>query len=525
MSRPAVVIRVDSGAQMGSGHLMRCLSLAGELKSRGAQVRFVCRTLAGNLIARVELAGYRLDRLPAPAAIEAANDAVSTQHQDAAQTLAALGTDRVSWIVVDHYGLDALWQRSVRPATERLLVIDDLANRPHEADLLLDQNYLGANTTQRYSGLVAASCRCLLGPRYALLQPGYRQLRRRLRVRAGSVGRILVFFGAHDPSDSMLAVLQALTRPEFAALTVDVVLGSDARQAARARALARHASNILFHEDLPSLAELMAAADLAIGAGGATTWERACLGLPSVVATVAENQVPIAEALAGAGCIVLAGPAGAMSAERWHGLLRQLLNDELRLSEMSQKSYRLTDGFGAGRVARLIIGARNAQIRLRPVGAEDEWLLLEWANDPGTRHFSFSKHPITAAEHQRWLRERLADPGCSLLIGEDAAGLPLGQLRFDSTPGGEESTIHVGIDPAFRGCGVGTTLVQQAVTAWCAHGSGSRLLAEVSSDNRASQRLFLRANFTPTAPRRPNSVAFEFPRGSMSAPHLKEHGA
>src|SRR3984885_14565850 len=104
----------DSGAQMGSGHLMRCLTLAGELKSRGAEVRFVCRTLAGNLIERVELAGYRLDCLPAPAAIEGANDAVSTQHQDAAQTLAALGTDRVSWIVVDHYGLDALWQRSGR---------------------------------------------------------------------------------------------------------------------------------------------------------------------------------------------------------------------------------------------------------------------------------------------------------------------------------------------------------------------------------------------------------------------------
>jgi UDP-2,4-diacetamido-2,4,6-trideoxy-beta-L-altropyranose hydrolase len=525
MSRPAVVIRVDSGAQMGSGHLMRCLALAGELKSRGAEVRFVCRTLPGNLIERAELAGYRVDRLPAPVAAEPLNDAVSTQRQDAAESLAALGTDRVSWIVVDHYGLDAPWQRSVRPATERLMVIDDLANRPHEADLLLDQNYLGANTTMRYSGLVAASCRCLLGPRYALLQPGYRQLRRRLRVRDGSVGRILVFFGAHDPSDSMLAVLQALVQSEFATLTVDAVLGCDARQAARARALARQASNIVFREVLPSLAELMAAADLAIGAGGATTWERACLGLPSVVATVAQNQVPIAEALAGAGCIVLAGPASTMSADRWHGLLRQLLNDKLRLSEMSLKSYRLTDGFGAGRVARLIIGARNAQIRLRPVSAEDEWLLLEWANDPGTRNFSFSKHQISAAEHQRWLRERLADPGCSLQVGEDAAGLPLGQVRFDSTSGGEESTIHVGIDPAFRGCGVGTTLVQQAVTAWCARGSGSRVLAEVSSDNIASQRLFLRANFTPTAPRRPNSIAFEFPGGSMSAAHPKEHGA
>src|SRR5215469_1260814 len=143
MIRPAVVIRVDSSAQIGSGHLMRCLTLAAELDSRGAQVRFVCRELPGHLIERAEMAGYPVHRLPAPAAggPPASGRPVNpvSAQQDAAETLAALGTEKAWWVVVDHYGPGAEWQRSVRPASQRLMVIDDLADRPHEADLLLDQ--------------------------------------------------------------------------------------------------------------------------------------------------------------------------------------------------------------------------------------------------------------------------------------------------------------------------------------------------------------------------------------------------
>ena len=525
MSRLSVVFRVDSGAQVGGGHLMRCLNLAAELRLRGALVRFVCRELPGHLIGRAEDAGYAVHRLPAPNPSAASEDPGRVQHQDAAETIAALGIEKASWIVVDHYALGALWQRLTRPATERLMVIDDLANRPHEADLLLDQNYLGKEASKRYSGLVADSCRCLLGPRYALLHSSYRQLRRGLRVRNGPVRRILVSFGAQDSSESVAAVLQALAHTEFATVAVDAILGCDVQQAVRARAAAQRSANIRLHRNLPDLAGLMAVADLGIGAGGVTTWERACLGLPAVVATVAENQVPIAAALAAAGCIVSAGPAGAMSADRWHTLLRQVVNDRARLTEMSRESYQLTDGFGAARAAFVMNGACNARIRLRAATTDDEWLLLDWANDPIARHFSFNKHRIAAAEHHRWLCDRLADPGCMILIGEDAAGLPLGQVRFDATPGAAEATIHVNIDPAFRGCGVGTALVSQAVALWCARRPASKVLAEVSADNIASERLFLRTNFTPTSPRRPNSIAFELVGGSMLAPDQKEDGA
>jgi UDP-2,4-diacetamido-2,4,6-trideoxy-beta-L-altropyranose hydrolase len=525
MRRRSVIIRVDSGAQIGSGHLMRCLNLAAELQARGALVRFVCRALPGHLIERAEAAGYLVHRLSAPPTAEPAYAPESVQQQDAAETLGAIGTEPPGWIVVDHYGLDAVWQRLMRPAAERLMVIDDLANRRHEADLLLDQNYLGTGVTERYSALVAASCRSLLGPRYALLHPSYRALRRGLRVRDGAARRILVFFGARDPTESMVAVLQALAHPEFAAFAVEAILGGDAQQSMRSRALARRSTNVTFHENLPSLADLIAAADLGVGAGGVTTWERACLGLPSVVATTAENQVPTARALAAAGCIVLAGPASAMSADRWQKLLRPLLNDKLRLTELSRESYRLTDGFGAARVACVMTGVRSAEIRLRTVREDDEWLLLEWANDPVARHFSFSKHRISAVEHHRWFRARLADAHCTILIGEDIACLPLGQVRFDSAPGSEESTIHVSIDPAFRGSGVGTALVSQAVTAWRARRPGAKVVAEVSADNIASKRLFMRANFAPTTPTRPDSIAFEFGGGSMGAAAPKENGA
>src|ERR1700751_1626404 len=154
MRRRSVIIRVDSGAQIGSGHLMRCLNLAAELHARGASVSFVCRALPGHLIERAEAAGYPVQRLSAPPGTEGGCASESLQRQDAAETLGAIGTEPAGWIVVDHYGLDAVWQRLMSPAAERLMVIDDLANRRHEADLLLDQNYLGPDGTERYSALI-----------------------------------------------------------------------------------------------------------------------------------------------------------------------------------------------------------------------------------------------------------------------------------------------------------------------------------------------------------------------------------
>ena len=213
-----------------------------------------------------------------------------SQEQDAAQCLEALaeaGTKSVSWLVADHYGLDACWEAQMLigladgAASPKLLVIDDLADRPHQADLLLDQNFFGDTTEQRYQDLVPLQCRQLLGPHYALLGPEYAQLHP-LVVPRKELRRVLVFFGGADPDNLTGRALEALLDPGLTDLAVDVVLGLQSSHREAVEKLVAIRPQTTLHGPLPSLAGLIARADRN-GAGGATTWERACLGLPSLV--------------------------------------------------------------------------------------------------------------------------------------------------------------------------------------------------------------------------------------------------
>jgi UDP-2,4-diacetamido-2,4,6-trideoxy-beta-L-altropyranose hydrolase len=511
MCAASVAIRVDSGAQIGSGHLMRCVTLAGELRQRGAQVTFVSREHRGHLIAQVEDAGYTVHRLRAPLTASAdVGDRLdwlgATQPEDASETLQALGSQRYDWLVVDHYGIDMVWEKLARAKAERVMVIDDLADRLHDADLLLDQNYLGAKGAHRYVDRVPERCRCMLGPRYALLQPIYRQLRQVIPARDGPVRRMLAFFGAQDASKSIVAVMQALDGPEFADIAIDAVPGSDPETAAVLRSVARNRPNVTIHERLPSLAGLIARADLGIGAGGATTWERACLGLPSVVATTADNQLEIASALAADGFIVLIGASARISSEMWQASLAAIVCNRKQLMCLGRRAHGLTDGHGASRVALAMIG--EFKMLVRPVATMDEFLLFEWANDPAARRFSFNKSQITENEHRNWFSARLADPACCILIGEDTEGLPLGLVRFETDLPRREASVHVTVDPALRGTGIGARLLRETVTLWRSRAPDFTIVAEVVADNDASRHLFLGANFEPGPARRPNSVLF-----------------
>ena len=223
-----LVIRVDSSTRIGSGHLMRCRTLAEELKERGADVHFVCRRHSGNLneLLRDTFSVYEL---PSPSidTHNVADDDYAAwlgiiQEEDAADTIATLQGWRPDWLVVDHYSLDKRWETALRPYVRRIMVIDDLANRTHDCDLLLDQNfYLGMEN--RYNNLVPSHCQLLLGPKYALLRPEFRKARKTLRIRDGKVQRIFVFFGGTDPTNETTKVIQALKTLELEFI-VDVVL-------------------------------------------------------------------------------------------------------------------------------------------------------------------------------------------------------------------------------------------------------------------------------------------------------------
>ncbi len=356
-----VVFRVDASASIGTGHVMRCLTLANALAKKGAEVSFICREHEGHLCDLIEERGFVVHRLPAPAegfTVDATPAHAAwlgaTWQEDTDQTSAVIKTLGIKpdWLVVDHYALDSRWEHTLRPLVGRIFVIDDIADRTHDCDLLLDQN-LFADMQARYAGKVPEDCRLLLGPEYALLQPIYAELHDRIPPREGPVRRILISFGGADRDNltgRALAAFLGLNRPD---IDVDVVISDSSPYAPGIRDQVAGHANIHLHGNLPTLAPLMARADLAIGAAGTTSWERVCLGLPALVVTLAENQRPIADGLQQSGLVRWRGHKDEVSEQSIWQALAELIEEGID-EEWSLRCRSTVDGKGVDRVGAVL---------------------------------------------------------------------------------------------------------------------------------------------------------------------------
>jgi UDP-2,4-diacetamido-2,4,6-trideoxy-beta-L-altropyranose hydrolase len=276
---------------------MRCLTLADQLRERGCQVQIICRAQPGHMGDMITKHGFQLSLLPEsehpintnPDKEDYAAWLGVTQEEDAKQTRDALGSERPDWLIVDHYGLDIQWENELRPYAAKIMVIDDLANRTHNCDLLLDQNYF-REPVLRYRGLLPEYCQTLLGPKYALLRREFCQARQFARMRGNGIARVLVYFGGSDPDNLTGMALEALDCPELRHLLVDAVIGPNNPYIQQLEEKALNRPGTRLHIQPEGFVELMLRADICIGAGGTTTWERLCLNLPSLVITVAANQ-------------------------------------------------------------------------------------------------------------------------------------------------------------------------------------------------------------------------------------------
>ncbi len=341
---------------------MRCLVLADALLAQGAQCHFLCRAHAGHLTDLITARGHQVSLLAAPTPGGADDERSyaawlgAAFEDDAEETLACLGRfGRPDWLVVDHYGIDARWQTRVRAGVGRLAVIDDLADRRHDCDLLLDQNWLGPDQEDRYQNLVPPEARQCLGPAYALLKPEYAQLRPWRPPHDGLVRRLLVFFGGSDPDDLTSRALHALSAPEFDHWVLDVVLGPNHPNMAGVTRLAQARPGTVLHRPLPSLAGLMLRADLMLGAGGSTNWERMCLGLPTVVISIAENQMLVNESLFKAGYIDFLGAHEEVTVEAIRVRLQFIAKNHGLLKRISSLGMELVPGHGAALVSDLFL--------------------------------------------------------------------------------------------------------------------------------------------------------------------------
>lgn len=308
-------IRVDSSEEMGSGHLMRCLTLADKLHREGWQVHFICRDLLGNLMHLIKEKGFSLHVLSCKQIHVSLSDYEAwltvPVEEDAQETTdilreMAVTVGEISRLIIDHYAIDARWEIIVRPFVQEIFVIDDLANRVHDCDYLLDQTF-SKNMMHRYDELVPKSCQLLLGPKYVLLRSEFYEARKSLRERDGTLRRLLVFYGGSDSTGETEKAMRALFLLNLKDVVIDVVVGGSNTRKAEIKKRCESHPSFHYHCQVNYMAQLMARADLALGAGGTATWERCFLGLPAIVTAIAENQFHTCRSCAEAGLIYYAG--------------------------------------------------------------------------------------------------------------------------------------------------------------------------------------------------------------------------
>ena len=298
------VIRADASTSIGSGHVMRCLTLAHRLKKeKNAKVVFVMRDLPGNLIDVVEKQGFEvLKLLPANQKYSLSGYGLwltVPMEVDAQQTIEVLqhylqehGCEVVDRLIVDSYALDEQWELMLHPYCREIMVIDDLANRRHDCDILLDQNFY-LNKDVRYVGLVPEHCKMLLGPEHALLRDEFYEAKKHLRKRGGSIKNILVFYGGSDLTNETEKAIEALVQlnDEGYNFTADIITGVSNSRREKIEKICSKYHFLHYYCQVSNMAEFMNKADLMLGAGGSTTWERLYMELPALVTAVAENQI------------------------------------------------------------------------------------------------------------------------------------------------------------------------------------------------------------------------------------------
>jgi len=353
-----VVFRVDASLQMGTGHVMRCLTLAQVLKDNGAKVEFICRKHEGSLINKIRSNGFVVHELKVFEEAEVDNKLAHshwlgvTQQQDADDCINILKAEKLDWLIVDHYALDEQWQKRLKPCYEKLMVIDDLADRQFDCDILLDQTF--GRQKEDYSALTPEGCKLLLGSQYALLRPEFAKWRAYSLERRSKpeFKQLLVNMGGMDVdnvTEKILGELKICNLPNDIKITV--VMGGSAPhlESVKSKAITLPYKTEV-KVDVGNMAEIMSNSDVAIGASGSTTWERCCLGLPTIQVITANNQSVLAKSLDKAGVIELIKQNNDLD-----GCLGRLNNKKYYMN-IVYKAMNITDGIGCNKVFKFLTG-------------------------------------------------------------------------------------------------------------------------------------------------------------------------
>ncbi|WP_336346931.1 UDP-2,4-diacetamido-2,4,6-trideoxy-beta-L-altropyranose hydrolase [Pseudomonas monsensis] len=486
-----VLIRADASPTIGSGHIARCLTLARVLRKQGSHVAFACRRLPGHRLDALQEEGFETFALPERYAEEDPQQAIESmlpwQADIDALDVLLDGHEGFDWIIADHYGLDHHWQTAARRWASRIAAVDDLATRRYSVDLLLNQNLSGLS--EHYAPLLPDGCRTLLGPRFAMLREEFICPAIEIKPKAR---RVLVNFGGFDAAMQTHHAMLALA--DFPELEVDFVAGADNPAWAQMQALAETRPNWRLHSFVSDFHQRMTEADLFVGAGGGTSWERAALGLPTICIAVSNNQHANGEVMAAAGAHVFLGAREQVSVEQLRQAIGLVVDNVYLRQSLAERSRQLVDGRGALRVAVALAGA---VLKVRPATLDDAQLLFDGRNAEAVRRWSLDAGVIDWKQHLDWLTASLRNPQRLLLVAEGDDG-PVGVLRYDLR--GFDAEVSLYLLQGRFGLGWGGALLARGEAFASAHWPQmSAITAQVLPANQASLNVFRDAGFTQSA--------------------------
>ena len=456
-----VIFRVDSSFKIATGHVMRCITLAKALKKKSSQVEvvFICRDLAGNIIERVKREGFSVEILPKPQ-----SDILPSKEnqylqwlevdllEDFAQTKEVLQKySQNSTLVIDHYAINETWEGKARDFVEKIVVIDDLANRVHDCDILIDQNFYH-NYQDRYNDLVPKRCQKLLGPEYAILRDQFFQIKPRNRVK---IENILVFFGGTDPQNVTLKAINGILKAQKD-LGFDfevTVIGAKNDYQEEIKAVCQE-NNLKYKSYVENMAQIMNWADISIGAGGTTSWERCHMNLPAIVVSLADNQIEICNALDSEGVIKYLGSSEKVSEgdisshliNIFHNFHFKTLNLSLNINKM-------------------VFNVLMDKIKFKEMSLEDIEIVRICRNSEHVKSFMIGDGIVSAEEQRVWFNKvRDDDTSKYLLVLSGKA--PIGLVNFTNIDNISKSSdwgFYIG-DRDYLSKGLGCEILKLAIS-------------------------------------------------------------
>ena len=467
----SIVFRTDASPAIGGGHVMRCLTLADRLKKDGWDTTFCCSAETLETVPQLKSGDHRL------------SDPSTNE------------TRAVDWLVLDHYGLGIEFEKKSRSWAKQIMVLDDLPVRKHDCDILLDQNLDRA--LKDYRGLIPGEATVATGTEYALLRPQFAAARS-TAISQTALSKapfsVLISMGLTDPGNTTGRILEALAKSNID-IIVEIVLGKNAPHLdAIRRQVGSFPFDVTLLTGVMDMAGLLANTDLVVGAAGSSAWERCCLGVPTLLVVLAENQRPVATALAERSAAVNLGLVNDLSEDDLAREIGRVLQTSRLRATLSRNAALICDGLGAGRVSLLLEpehASDKQPVRLRLAKKCDGETLLKWQSVPETRRYSRNPGIPDRQEHFAWFHSKLADPTVIFHMIEHA-NAPAGMIRLDQVSGKTE-TYEINILTALDKYGLG--IASAALRSVDRLLPEATLLAEVLSENSASKTLFTKAGF------------------------------